>query len=59
MRHSRRRIRTALIAAGLVAGLALIGAAAFLGDDDSYSRVEDRLYLGQAVPSPPWRTGPS
>jgi len=53
MKLSRRNILPLLLLIAAGVGLSLFAFARFLQEDDNYSRIEDRLYLGGFVASPP------
>lgn len=56
MRRAFRRPLIALVLAGLALVVALIAIEQYLQPGPNYDRIEDGLYLGGWVESPPWRT---
>jgi hypothetical protein len=56
MAITRRKCLGILLALTGVFSLLLFGLWLWLREEENYSRIEDRLYLGGAVASPPWGT---
>lgn len=52
----RRRSVVILLTMASALSLFLAGLAYVLREEDNYSRIEEHLYLGGAVASPPWGT---
>lgn len=56
LRLTRRRLLVGLLVLGTTVALALVGVGWYLEPGPNYDRIEDGLYLGGRVDSPPWRT---